>query len=625
VLDALKATNGTIFIRTDTRAETLIFEILRSNSSGAAGSLTWYEWSGTAWVSIPHTDNTKVGGVPMVQDGALVRTDTIYSSTEKPREFNNKTGYWYKITTSGLFDAEVEVSSVRYSSLFHDIDNVWNGVPEFAIEAQHDDNSAGIYKRYAASTVSVPSMTSSDALYFSTIDPIEAIYADVGDTPNTATVTLTIAWWNGTGWTNYTGITDGTSGLNQTGWIRVGRQTGQFPTQFNNSQYTAYWYKITTNVTFGSSTEFSLKYQPYYDITDFGRLGTVNCSWKDRALWSFNNNEVIVSQKARPMVLNGTDYAVLNPGDGRSNKVVAMINFYNEVVMFQEEQGTEGGCITLYEGYSPATFGKLVLSTRFGTFSPKSVTVVDGSLINLTDSRSTAMTQIYFLSHYGVGMTDGQTATIISQAIQNYFDPRFSECIRRGYESEMWIGFDSNNQCVRMGLVSGASATKCNIFPVLDLIDGSWYFDSYANSMSFLTELEGASGQIQTLQYSGGSISGQVYRQNDGTNDDGTAIDAQVTFEFHNGGWLIDVQECLPSFKVAAGNVTITSYENGQQKKSETLSMTGNKAGAVMRRVRHLLDTKQTESVSIKIQCNTLDLVMYLYYMGLIASSEEYK
>jgi len=38
--------------------------------------------------------------------------------------------------------------------------------------------------------------------------------------------------------------------------------------------------------------------------------------------------------------------------------------------------------------------------------------------------------------------TDGITVFRISHDIQNYFNPIKSECIRRGYDDEHWIGYD---------------------------------------------------------------------------------------------------------------------------------------------------------------------------------------
>ena len=80
------------------------------------------------------------------------------------------------------------------------------------------------------------------------------------------------------------------------------------------------------------------------------------------------------------MVLNGLAYAALDAGDGRANAILSIKQLYNDILVWQEEKGTDGGCLTLYEGYSPATFGKLLLSTKIGILNSKCSVVVDGIL-----------------------------------------------------------------------------------------------------------------------------------------------------------------------------------------------------------------------------------------------------
>jgi hypothetical protein len=115
-----------------------------------------------------------------------------------------------------------------------------------------------------------------------------------------------------------------------------------------------------------------------------------------------------------------------------------MRRFHNELMVWQEELGVEGGCITLFEGYSPVTFGKLVLSSKIGSMNAKCVAVVDG-VLQATKTDESIKTLAFSLSRYGVCVCDGMTVSIVSDDIQNYFDPTKPECIRYGYEKEMWL------------------------------------------------------------------------------------------------------------------------------------------------------------------------------------------
>ena len=120
----------------------------------------------------------------------------------------------------------------------------------------------------------------------------------------------------------------------------------------------------------------------------------------------------------------------------------------------------------------------------------------------------------FFISRSGVLGTDGMKPWRISEDIQNYFDPKKSECIRRGYEKEHWIEFDSAENVLRLGLVSGGSATLPNIFPVYDLVDQVWYFDSPAQELSCMAEVEAASGNVPVVQLGGGIDDGFIYQLN---------------------------------------------------------------------------------------------------------------
>jgi len=258
----------------------------------------------------------------------------------------------------------------------------------------------------------------------------------------------------------------------------------------------------------------SILTMPRFDITLYGK-SQCSCVWKDRVIYSFNEygQYLYASTTNNPMALNGYDYGILEAGDGRAHKVVAMRRFYNELMVWQEEKGTEGGCLTLFEGYSPETFGKLILTSRLGTMSNKTVAVVDGVMIS-TATDQELKTMCFFLSRHGVCSTDGRTVSIISDEIQNYFDPTKSECIRRGYEDKMWLEHDVSGGLIRIGLVSGSSATTPNVFPVLDLVDKTWSFDTPAQELSCMLNVDAESGDVATVQVGGGVDDGYVYQLN---------------------------------------------------------------------------------------------------------------
>ncbi len=255
-----------------------------------------------------------------------------------------------------------------------------------------------------------------------------------------------------------------------------------------------------------------------------------------------------------------------------------MKRFYNELLVWQEEKGKDGGCLTLIEGYSPASFGKRVLSTVLGTFSAKSAVVVenvpvgaslsvsnDGSLVQASGIKTVAI----FLSRSGVYLTDGKNITNISGKIHNHFDPNDADCIRRGYEKEHWIEHDSKYKVVRVGLVTGTSATTPNTYLVYDYFSGDWSYDSLASNMSACAEVESSSGNYPIVQIMGGSATGLIYLSNSGTSDNSTAIDAYVKMEIDGRGHRVHLEEI--TLRVS-GSCTLTPYHDGTANAAITIT-----------------------------------------------------
>jgi hypothetical protein len=209
--------------------------------------------------------------------------------------------------------------------------------------------------------------------------------------------------------------------------------------------------------------------------------------------------------------------------------------------------------------------------------------------------------------------------TGVSDDIQNYFDARFTECIRKGYESEMWLEYDSTENVIKIGIVSGSSATTCNKFFVYDLSDGVWYEDVYATSLSVAREIEAGSGQFFTRLISAGSITGFVYLMSDGITDDGTGITSKLTWEFNNGSYFIQVYEFLTRMKVSGSNTyAIAGEENDVQTYSENGTLAAYATSETMVRNRHLMDLDQRSWCSISI---TATVSIYIYDCGIDASS----
>jgi len=613
ILDALdtQANGHCIFFRTPMPVKSITLTVGTANSNAAVASIYYPKSDGT-WAAVSgFADATDDGGATLGQSGKMswtMPTDLL------PKYLYGSSGFWYQLRVSAALSATVRITYVTYDTSWLDLENVWNGVIQYAVEVQVEGTST--WETYAAGAVDLDELASGKKIVIAATDPIEGIYIDPGATPNdTGTALTSLKYWDGNSWVSVGSTADGTNGMSNAGWITFPRMTAH-PHQFGTSQYQAYWYELIWDSEITADTVISILVMPYFNVSELGKSKS-HCVWKDRACYTFNRWPAYIycSQKDSPMVLNGSDYGILKAGDGRANAVVAAKRFHNELMVWQEEKGVEGGCVTLFEGYSPSTFGKLVLSSKIGSMNAKSVAIVDG-VLTATATDETIKTLAFFLSRYGVCVTDGRTITIISDDIRNYFEPTKDECIRRGYESEMWLEHDTQENVIRIGLVSGSSATLPNIYPVFDLVTKKWSFDTVAQELSCMANVAAGSGETTIVQVGGGIDDGTVYQLNYGYNDVSTGIDASLTFELSDGGQVLNLEELLLIAKaIESGSAILQIFSNNIADGSTAIPITPGIGSQLVRRHRIPIN-RTSELISVKIGNSKKDEEFYLLEVG---------
>lgn len=611
------AANGDgFYIGVPVPAKSFTFDLINFNTN--VSTLTGYYFKNDfTWISLGIADGTDTlagGHTTLGQDGTITFSAP---ATIQPKYMFGKFCYWYLFVVSAALDAAVSIASVTYDTDFSSLVNMWDGNPIPAVEVLVEGTST--FDNYGSSSVELDLLTSGKKIYIAASTKIEAIYVNSGETPNaTGDSIASLKYWDGTAFTSVGTPVDGTTGLSQPGWISFPRKDA-FPIQFESSQYHAYWYELIMSGDISADVVVAIYVQPYYDISELGSVGQCNTVWKERGVWSFTNRfqeYIYISQTDAPQILNGSDFTILEMGDGRPNKVVSMKKMYNELLVAQEEKGVEGGCLTLIQGYNPATFGKLVLSTRVGSMNADSMEVVENVYVS-TASTETLRTVAFGLSRYGVWACDGKAISLISDDIQNYFDPQDSNCIRRGYESKMWLKHDPIWNVLRLGLVCGSSATMPNVFPVYDLTDRVWYFDTYAVNYSCLVPVEPGSGDVPIMMLAGGVGNGFIYQDDYGTNDVSTAVSSYIQVELNGAGqWMQLVKLLLATKTQSAGTVTVTTYQNGVQKDSFTLSQVAEVTNQTVRRHLKTLNVK-SPNMSVKIAHATASESNYLELIGM--------
>ena len=602
LLNDMKArtAGGAVYICTMVPAKSFTFTVQNTNDNASTMSL--YYWKNTsAWAAVSDiSDGTDVAGDTLGKSGTV--TFTAPSDVQE-RFLFGRVGYWYLLGFSAALDASVSISKVTYDAPWHSLKAHWDGAPVYAVQVLVEGTSQ--YDTYAGESVDLDALALGKKIYICSADPIEGIYIDPGDTPNaTGTSITTLKYWTGSAWAALTVAADGSTGMSNAGWVLFNRQTAAQPRHMEASKIRAYWYELIFSAEIAADVVVAMYVMPFFEIENYGNVGSASAVWKERALWTFVDRfqeYVYITASDNPYALSSEDSGTIQVGDGRPHKIVAIKNFFNNVLVYQEEKGSAGGCITMLQGYSRPTFGKLVLSTKIGGMSVKAIDVVE-NVYTATATDEELKTVAFSLSRYGVVACDGVSIGIISDDIQNYFDPSKTECIRAGYENQMWLKHDPVDHVIRIGLVSGASATVPNVFPVYDLITRQWYFDVRAQALSFWENVDsGAAGSTFT-QIAGGVADGLLYQVNYGTADVSTAIDTYIRMEFSGRGhYLALLWFMIQCVAKATGNITLTTYQNGIQKDQLTLSMAAEVTNQEIR--RHLLSLNVVDQhIALKIQ-----------------------
>ncbi|MCK5608987.1 hypothetical protein KAR91_44345, partial [Candidatus Pacearchaeota archaeon] len=405
-----------------------------------------------------------------------------------------------------------------------------------------------------------------DYLYVAVHDKPFGGFLDVGGTPNTTAASSIdqVAIWTDAGWTAVSGLEDGTAGGANNGYVTWDREDAARKTVFKGD-IEAYWLRIRfdTNVAGASTMTWAFFGLSYFD--NIYPICQSICPW-DRRVWtSYNDNVLYGTADGFPMSVNGDDKVKIEVGDDRSNKILAKRRFHNFMLVWQEEKGEEGGIFSIIQpGATAAGYAAQVISDKVGIMNNKCAVVLED--VGMTDLSNLNPVQkgVFFVSRYGVFKTDGRYLINVSGGIANYFDPSRTECIRAGYEKQHALAWDSMYKVLRLGLVSGSSATKPNKFFVYDYIRNEWAQDDLGQPLSSFFEVQAASGQFPVLQM-GGSQDGYVMRLNNTHSDISTAIDKSVKIELDGEGFRIALRGMALVFeKKAAGNVIIDVYRNGE-------------------------------------------------------------
>lgn len=479
--------------------------------------------------------------------------------------------------------------------------------------------------------MTVAGSASNDGTYTITQVTTNRIYVQTGsfaDESASASITISrsdattldlMETWTGSDYATVGAVDDGSNGIANAGFVTWGRTVVPRITTFRGVQ--GYWYRFSFDKSLSSSIIAKLYALPYYDIdNNFYKTGQASVSAKNRGFYSFNDNIVEISARYKPMVLNGADWGSVPCGDGKKHKPLCMKKFYNEVIVWGEEKGADdvGGYTTLIQGDSPFDFKPLNLSNRIGILNAKCAVVLEDVNISALNPERPIGVAAFWLSRKGPHFTAGGTPTNVAGGIANYFDETKDECIRHGYADKHFMEWDSTYKVIRIGLVSGGSATKPNKFFLIDLNNFTWYEDVLGQKLSCITETEAASGDITTLQYGGGQ-DGFVYQLNTTEYDVSTDIVSNAVMEINGQGKELIMREEAVILKAqTSGSITrtVAINENTSYGLDESLSMVAETQNDAYRRHRFNSGGIKGHHLSIKWENDTSGVPMHLLARG---------
>lgn len=417
----------------------------------AACSPIVYYWNGTNWVSVGSiTDTTSVGGKTLNTTGTM--SFTLANCI--PKVIREVIAYYYQIELVGL-DDNVSVYYSTVDAPLQPIVDIWDNSPRqsasaFKYTTDYSDNTVNVSVSDYVSTAPITYMdlnglTSSQSIYFGFMERCMGIsfrFADstyVNSTPNTS---VTVYYWNGSGWALVGTTDDGTSSggvsFRQTGIMtwRVIPEEQEFQTNIGNS-LDLYYYKVVFN-----NTLSNVRLDYVYGITCPKNIlpHRFSLTWQNR-LWLFNElsrsrNSALCSSYGTVVIFNGTDSTRLYFGGSEELVAGATVfsrfggSLYDNLVLFKRNE------VYLVDGVDTQTFKVYTISDNIGCIAPNTLVKCDTSY-----EVAPGLTKhiLIWQSAGGIQMFDGNSISKVSHDIDNMFDSASPDYV--GNNCDAFYGF----------------------------------------------------------------------------------------------------------------------------------------------------------------------------------------
>lgn len=532
IATVLSASNKVLLIGS-TRPLKGIKVTLPSKTGGSSFSTTEY-WNG-AWTALSNVvDNTSGLNV----DGTITWDSTV--SDAKTLYLEGFILYWYQFE---LDSSGATISNITVDAPWQDIKNIWDGSEEAVGSLQIYDGTT--YNTYtdeinsdSPEFVAVLDNFSSAShkLYAGFANPQQAISFRMKATKENGNVSvMTVKYWNGIAWTTASSMVDGTAEggatFAKTGVVRWEQiSPGNEFKKAVVDNVPLYYYEISVSANLDDEVETYYATglynpQPVKGYRFPGNFQGRSFLFSER---EGEQNKAIYSGFNAPDVWGGLDVGELFFGDDKQLTCSGVIyNIFKTTGLDQMIVTKKHETYRVF-GFGPDNWEVQRMSSNVGCVAPRSIAVAEISDFgtNSEPSRHVMLWQ----SDNGVVLVDGASVQLISEDIRIYFDETNSLAIPADMIAASVGWYESNLNVYKLLIASGSGQTTLNVELEFNLRTNEW--------TKILRENESGENQYQagwevhdtdgnTYSY-GATSEGHVYRTENGTTWNGTAIEQFV-------------------------------------------------------------------------------------------------
>jgi len=518
------------------------FAISVLNSATNTMAVSYWRTSTAAWVAVSGLSDATHDGT-----STLAITDqsiTWSEGTHSPKFFKSDFLFYYKFqTVTAACSATTALSHVTVDSQIQPIKNLWGGtyVTAHAVfqygGSSFADSTINVFEnswRAISSTAISPEtyipltgLTTTDFIYVGFTEPMTGIFFNL-QAANVNAANTTATYWDGDGWTSFTGEVDGTKlateTLSQSGVISWESPTDEVKTIINDTgaSIPLYYYRITWSAALSAANLFfmggilALSTVNGYKFPLFSKNRIFLCSNQVQ-----DKNSVLVSAADSPDVYNGDDSTELFFGDDK--ELTAGIGLYSrlasniyDITLFYKSHAMFG-----LTGFTPQDFQPYNISETIGCVAP--LTLANG-VIQIQQGITRPI--VIWQAHDGIYVFDNTSPVKVSKDLDNFFDKNQATNTNRMHPDHISksIGFiDPDNNEYHWLFVDGSGSGTLNREFVFDLQRLKWYEAPRAGSKFLQCGFQVTDTNANKYTY-GCLDTGFMERLENGTDMDGTAF-----------------------------------------------------------------------------------------------------